>query len=159
MCLFTINCFNDTIKWLLSYYYWYIRTSSRLSCCQTTSNVTFRCQFSSLGASHPLQVCRLCFLQIQLEPPKALYYVQESQSKKVIYRTILTNQYNNIGSTFNQLINSGVTHPVGVLAVPYISSAQKPGVGDYQRKPPSNSCPSTSAPMSLLSISKCLLVC
>ena len=104
------------------------------------------------GASHPLPACRIYFSQIQVEPQKALTYVQENQSKKVIYRTLLTNQYNNTsaGGTFNNLINSGVTHPVGVLVVPYISSSQSSGFGDYQWKNPFDSCPSTSAPISLI---------
>ena len=72
----------------------------------------------------------MCFSQIHLEPQKALTYVRENQSKKVVYRTILTNQYNNVGNSFQQSINSGVTHPVGVLVVPLISSSQNPGFGD-----------------------------
>ena len=104
------------------------------------------------GASHPLPACRIYFSQIQVEPQKALTYVQENQSKKVIYRTLLTNQYNNISSagTFNNLINSGITHPVGVLVIPYISSSQPSGFGDYQWKNPFDTCPSTSAPISLI---------
>ena len=39
---------------------------------------------------------------------------------------------------------------MGVLVVPFISSAQANGFGDYQWKNPFDSCPSTSAPISLI---------
>ena len=112
----------------------------------------FGVNLNNSGASHPLPACRIYFSQIQLEPQKALTYVSENQSKKVVYRTLLTNQYNSIasGNAFNQLINSGVCHPVGILVVPYISSSQANGFGDYQWKNPFDSCPATSAPISLI---------
>ena len=81
----------------------------------------FDINLANSGASHPLQACRIYYSQIQVEPQKALTYINESQNKKVVYRTILTNQFNNISSAgkFNNLINSGVVHPVGVLVVPF----------------------------------------
>jgi hypothetical protein len=50
------------------------------------------------AASHPLQTCRIYYSQIQVEPTKSLTYIQENKNKKVVYRTILTNQYNNINN-------------------------------------------------------------
>jgi hypothetical protein len=40
-----------------------------------------------------------------------------------VYRGITSSQYNNIpaNSTFNQLINAGVSHPTGVLIVPFLA--------------------------------------
>ena len=106
---------------------------------------------ASSGASHPLPACRIYYSQIQLNPQKALTYVEENRNKKIIYRTVLTNQYNNIGSgnSFNQLINSGVIHPTGVLVVPFISNTAT-GFGDYQWKSPFDTAPSTTAPISLI---------
>ena len=41
-----------------------------------------------------LSTCRIYYSQIQIEPQKALTYVNENRNKKVVYRTILANQYN-----------------------------------------------------------------
>ena len=99
-----------------------------------------------------LSTCRIYYSQIQIEPQKALTYVNENRNKKVVYRTILANQYNNQSGTFNQLINSGVVHPVGILIVPYISSSTANGFSDYQWKSPFDTCPATSAPISLTNL-------
>jgi hypothetical protein len=106
------------------------------------------------GASSSLPTCRIYYSQIAVEPQKALTYVEQNRNKKVVYRTILTNQYNNTGagSTFNQLINSGVVHPVGMLIVPFISSQQANGFRDFQWKSPFDSCPATSSPCSLTNL-------
>ena len=105
------------------------------------------------GASSPLPACRIYYSQIQVEPQKALTYIEQNRNKKVVYRTILSNQYNNIttNGTFNQLVNSGVVHPVGLLMIPYISSTMT-GLGDFQWKSPFDSCPATSAPISLTNL-------
>ena len=108
----------------------------------------------TINASSSLPTCRIYYSQIQVEPQKALTYVNENRNKKVVYRTMLANQYNNLsaGSSFNQLINSGVVHPVGILIVPYISSATQNGFGDFQWKSPFDTCPATSAPISLTNL-------
>ena len=43
-----------------------------------------------------------------LDPQKSITYTNTNLNKKVIYRTFVSNQYNNIAanSSFNQLINS-----------------------------------------------------
>ena len=107
----------------------------------------------SSTASSPLQACRIYYSQIQVEPQKALTYIEQNRNKKVVYRTILSNQYNNItaSGTFNQLVNSGVVHPVGLLLIPYISSTVD-GLKDFQWKSPFDSCPATSAPISLTNL-------
>ena len=103
------------------------------------------------GASHPLPTCRIYYSQVQLEPTKSLTYIENNRSKKVVYRTILTNQYNNTssGGNFNQLINSGVIHPTGILAVPYVSSQYATGFKDFAWKSPFDTAPATSHPLSL----------
>jgi len=108
---------------------------------------------STSGASHPMQACRIYYSQIQLEPTKALTYVNENRNKKVVYRTILTNQYNNTssGGNFNQLINSGVIHPTGILICPYVSSTQA-GLADFAWKSPFDTAPSTGHPISLTNL-------
>ncbi len=42
-------------------------------------------------------------------------------------------------------------HPVGILIVPYIASSVS-GFGDYQWKSPFDTCPATSAPISLTNL-------
>jgi len=47
---------------------------------------------------------------------------------------------------------SGVTHPTGVLIVPFIASTTTNGLNDYQWKSPFDTCPATSAPISLINL-------
>lgn len=105
------------------------------------------------NASHPLLNCRLYYSQIAVEPKKAGLYVEQNRAKKVIYRTFVSNLYNNIGSgnAFNSLINSGIVHPTGVLIVPFISGSAG-HFGDYQWKSPFDSCPATTSPCSLTNL-------
>ncbi len=74
-------------------------------------------------------------------------YRDNNRAKKCIYRTVLTNQYNNIGScaNFNQLISSGIVHPTGVLIVPYVSSQAHFSFGDFAWKYPFDCCPGDRA--------------
>lgn len=106
------------------------------------------------GAQNTLRACRMYYSQITMNPIKALTYVESNRNKKVVYRNIISNQYNNTGAsgTFNQLINSGIVHPTGVLIVPFISSTVAEGILDYQWKSPLDSCPSTTAPISLTNL-------
>ena len=57
-----------------------------------------------------------------MQPEHKEEYIAKNRAKKLIYRSVLTNQYNNItpGGAFNQLISSGITHPTGVLIVPMV---------------------------------------
>ena len=87
--------------------------------------------------------------------PSKIYNIYYSNlNKKVIYRTFVSNQYNNIGknSSFNQLINSGIVHPTGVLIVPFIGSQANVGFGDSQWKSPFDTCPATTSPCSLTNL-------
>jgi hypothetical protein len=86
------------------------------------------------AASHPLQNCRLYYSQIQMEPQHAITYNNANKNKKVIYRTFVTNNYpaTPAGGSFNQLINSGIVHPTGVLIVPFLGAVTgtNGGLGD-----------------------------
>ena len=112
----------------------------------TTS--VFNINLGQFTASSSLPACRIYYSQIQLDPQKASTYIENNTNKTVLYRSVLTNQYNNISGNFNQLINSGITHPVGILVVPFISSSVA-GFGDYAWKSPFDSAPSTGHPISL----------
>jgi hypothetical protein len=109
------------------------------------------------GVAHPLGNCRLYYSQITLDPQKSITYTNMNLNKKVVYRTFVSNQYNNIAATssFNQLINSGIVHPTGVLIVPFIgsqSSGTERGFGDSQWKSPFDTCPATTSPCSLTNL-------
>jgi hypothetical protein len=54
--------------------------------------------------SHPLPACRMYYSQITLQPVMAEEYIVSNRAKKIIYRTIITKQYNKSGSqgNFNQ---------------------------------------------------------
>ena len=105
------------------------------------------------GASNQITTCRIYYSQITMNPIKALTYVESNRNKKVVYRNIISNQYNDTkaSSSFNQLINSGIVHPTGILIVPFISSTNA-ALGDSQWKSPFDSCPATSAPISLTNL-------
>jgi hypothetical protein len=105
------------------------------------------------GASNTINSCRIYYSQITMNPIKALTYVESNRNKKVVYRNVISNQYNDTGAgnSFNQLINSGVVHPTGVLICPFIGS-KAAGLGDSQWKSPFDSCPSTTAPISLTNL-------
>ena len=86
-----------------------------------------------------------------MEPSKSLTYIEGNRNKKVVYRTILTNQYNNTtaGGNFNNLINSGVIHPTGILVVPFVTSQYATGFADFAWKSPFDTAPATGHPLSL----------
>lgn len=150
-CPLTVNYLNDT--------------SANGGLPNTTANITAgffiaRAPATSIkgvnlglsGASHPIQACRLYYSQIALQPEKAQEYLTLSRAKKVVYRTFLTNQYNNIQGTFNQLINSGITNPTGIYIVPYFSQANANSFGDFAPRSPFDTVPSTGHPISLINL-------
>jgi hypothetical protein len=108
------------------------------------------------AASHPLQNCRLYYSQIQMEPEHAIKYNKANTYKKVIYRTFVTNNYpaTPAGGSFNQLINSGIVHPTGVLIVPFLGAVTgtNGGLGDAQWKSCFDTCPCTTSPVSLTNL-------
>jgi hypothetical protein len=104
--------------------------------------------------THPLPACRIYYSQITIQPEYAEEYILNNRAKKCIYRTVLTNQYNNIPSAgnFNQLISSGVVHPTAILIVPYISTAAGFSYGDFATKSPFDTVPGDSHPISLTNL-------
>ena len=111
---------------------------------------------SLANAAHPLQNCRLYYSQIQMEPQHAITYNNSNTNKKVIYRSFVTNNYPAVssGGSFNQLINSGIVHPTGVLIVPFLGAVtgSNGGLGDSQWKSPFDTCPATTSPVSLTNL-------
>jgi hypothetical protein len=78
----------------------------------------------------------------------------KNRAKKCIYRTALTNQYNNItaGGNFNQLISSGIVHPTDILIVPYVSFQASYSFGDFAFKSPFDTVPGDGHPLSLTNL-------
>ena len=87
-----------------------------------------------------------------MEPQHAITYNKSNTNKKVIYRTFVTNNYPavSVGGSFNQLINSGIVHPTGVLIVRFLApvTGTNGGLGDFQWKSPFDTCPCTTSPVS-----------
>ena len=110
--------------------------------------------FATPNISHSLTACRIYYSQITIQPALAEEYILANRAKKCIYRTCLTNQYNNItaGGNFNQLISSGIVHPTGILIVPIISSATKFAFNDFAYKSPFDTFPSDGHPISLTNL-------
>lgn len=106
------------------------------------------------AASHPLPACRIYYSQITIQPALAEEYILNNRAKKCIYRTVQTNQYNNItsGGNFNQLISSGIVHPTGILIVPYVSSQATFSLGDFAFKSPFDTVPADGHPLSLTNL-------
>jgi hypothetical protein len=70
------------------------------------------------------------YSQIVVVPQKAVNYQNENRNKKLVFKTFISNQYNNQTSAsgnFDALINSGNVHPTGILLIPYISNAVSTG--------------------------------
>jgi len=109
---------------------------------------------SLANVTHPMPACRIYYSQITIQPALAEEYILTNRAKKCIYRTVLTNQYNNIGlgGNFNQLISSGVVHPTGILIVPFVASTAPFSFGDYAWKSPFDTAPGDAHPLSLTNL-------
>ena len=101
-----------------------------------------------------MPACRCYYSQITLQPELKEEYIANNRAKKLIYSSVLTNQYNNNsnGGAFNQLISSGITHPTGVLIVPMVSSQAPVSFGDFAYKSPFDTFPGDGHPLSLINL-------
>jgi len=109
--------------------------------------------------SHPMPSCRAYYSLVKMEPSKALRYVEENRSKLVVYEQIITNQYDGItsGSSFSQLVQSGIKNPLAVAIIPLISPSAATGSSSTvfnfaQWASPLDTCPNTFAPLSLTNL-------
>ena len=127
-------------------------------------------QFTSSGGSaitlpavsHFMPACRCYYSLVKLEPSRALAYIEENRQKQVVYENILFNQYNGIGSgtTFSQLVQSGIKNPIGIAIIPFIAGTNLAGTGisfasvagGEQYQNPYDTCPATFAPISLVNL-------
>ena len=158
------NTFSNTCPFTINY----LDPSGNLATPPTTTNIVAGLfinkppstslagiNLSSSNAAHNMPACRIYYSQIVVEPQKAINYISENRNKKVVFKTFISNQYNNqasAGGNFNALINSGIVHPTGILLIPYISSTVATGLGDYAWKSPFDTAPSTGHPISLTNL-------
>lgn len=112
------------------------------------------------GVTHPMPSCRAYYSQIKLDPALDIKYLTENVAKELVWENFIFNQYSNIttGSTFSQLVQSGIKNPLGVLIYPVISSATPTTVngstslGISQFGSPYDTAPATGAPISLTNL-------
>jgi hypothetical protein len=73
----------------------------------------------------PMSACRAYYSICEIESNKAAMYLQQNLNKRLVYESVITNTYSNIGAggTFSQLVQSSIRNPLGVLLVPTIASA------------------------------------
>lgn len=81
---------------------------------------------------HPMLACRCYYSSIELKPSLDFKYIEENRSKKVVYRSVISNQTNviNQGSSFSQLVQSGITAPLGLVIMPFIDGSE-PGMNNF----------------------------
>ena len=93
-----------------------------------------------------MNACRCYYSVIEIDPEKARLYLESNLNKRIVYESVITNTYNAIasGTSFSQLVQSGIRAPLGVLVVPLIASASQGGTSQYAS--PFDSCPATFAP-------------
>ena len=72
-----------------------------------------------------MSACRAYYSICEIESNKASVYIQENYNKRLVYESVITNTYTNIGAggTFSQLVQSSIRNPLGVFIVPTIASA------------------------------------
>ena len=71
-----------------------------------------------------MSACRAYYSLVEIDPEKGRLYLESNLNKRIVYESVITNNYNNIssGGTFSQLVQSGIRAPLGVLVVPCIAS-------------------------------------
>jgi len=76
-------------------------------------------------ASNLIPSCRLYYPQTKLKPEKMRMYLDMGLNKKVCYAPYLFSSYQNIGagSSFSQLVQSGIKRPRGIMLLPFVSAS------------------------------------
>ena len=74
--------------------------------------------------NNPMNACRFYYPLVELKPNLRELYFSENRNKNIVYTTFLYNQFNSItaGSSFSQLVQSGLTNLRGVWILPVPSS-------------------------------------
>ena len=118
------------------------------------------------NASHPMPSCRFYFPQVIVKPELLIPYIENNRAKKVCYTSWLFNQYNGItsGSTFSNLIQSGIRACRGIWIIPFQSSTTNGVINTTvlstantvstfaQYLSPFDSAPGTNGPFSIVNL-------
>jgi len=112
---------------------------------------------SNSGGQSSMLACRLYYPMIKLQPAKALKYVQENRKKEIVFRNVVANTFAPVsaGGTFNQLVQSAIRRPKGILICPFLSASTNgnntalASVPFAQYSSPFDTCPGTCSPISL----------
>ncbi len=74
--------------------------------------------------NNPMNACRFYYPLVEIKPNLRELYFSENRNKNIVYTTFLYNQFNAItaGSSFSQLVQSGLTNLRGVWILPVPSS-------------------------------------
>ena len=134
----------------------------------TTDSITCGCFIARAPATtllvnipaHPMPSCRTYYSMVKLEPQRELAYVDSNRQKQVVFENVIFNQYNSIGAgtSFSQLVQSGIKNPIGVCIIPLIGTGTITTVGAAgtlgfdQFQSPYDTCPSTYSPISLVNL-------
>jgi hypothetical protein len=80
-----------------------------------------------------MTACRCYYSVIEIDPEKARLYLESNLNKRIVYESVITNNYNNIasGASFSQLIQSGIRAPLGLLVVPCIASTAFGNISEW----------------------------
>ena len=129
-----------------------------------TCNIFGGVNLSSAGASHPMPSCRFYYPQVIVKPELLIPYIENNRAKKVCYTSWLFNQYNGItsGSTFSNLVQSGIKACRGVWIVPFQSSTTNGNVNTTvltnalttfaQYQSPLDTAPATNGNFSIINL-------
>jgi len=129
-----------------------------------TCNIFGGVNLASSGAQHPMPSCRFYYPQVIVKPELLIPYIENNRAKKVCYTTWLFNQYNGItsGSTFSNLIQSGIKACRGVWIIPFQSSTTNGNVNTTvltnalttfaQYQSPLDTAPATNGNFSIINL-------
>lgn len=81
--------------------------------------------------SNPMNACRFYYPLVELKPNLRALYLDSNRAKNICYTTMLYNQFNTIsaGSTFSQLVQSGLQNLRGVWILPVPSNTINGSIG------------------------------
>ena len=124
-CPLTIN-FNDSALTAST-------TQIAAGCYVAKSPAETRFGTAIASASSGMSACRAYYSLVEIDPEKARLYLESNLNKRIVYESVITNNYTNIssGQSFSQLIQSGIRAPLGVLVVPCIAAATTATVSTY----------------------------
>jgi hypothetical protein len=85
------------------------------------------------SASSGMSACRAYYSLVEVDPEKGRLYLEANLNKRIVYESIVTNNYTSIssGQSFSQLIQSGIRAPLGVLVVPVIAATVSATISTY----------------------------